>query len=318
MNILVTGGAGFIGSTLIDNLLRDNKNRVVSIDNFDAFYDRSIKEGNIKSHYSFPNFEFHEMDIRNINKSMLVDQDFDIIIHLAAKAGVRPSIDQPQAYFDVNINGTLELLEFAKNRNVTQFVFASSSSVYGINESFPWSESDPDLMPISPYASSKLACEKIGFTYSHLFNIRFIALRFFTVYGPKQRPDLAISKFINRISNGLPIDVYGDGSTSRDYTYVEDIVKGIRAAMNYTASKFEIFNLGNNERHSLISLINAIGEATEKEPILVYRDDQPGDVPHTCADISKASKNLGYHPETSLKTGIANQITWSKNNQKHD
>jgi UDP-glucuronate 4-epimerase len=258
------------------------------------------------------------MDIRNINKSMLVDQDFDIIIHLAAKAGVRPSIDQPQAYFDVNINGTLELLEFAKNRNVTQFVFASSSSVYGINESFPWSESDPDLMPISPYASSKLACEKIGFTYSHLFNIRFIALRFFTVYGPKQRPDLAISKFINRISNGLPIDVYGDGSTSRDYTYVEDIVKGIRAAMNYTASKFEIFNLGNNERHSLISLINAIGEATEKEPILVYRDDQPGDVPHTCADISKASKNLGYHPETSLKTGIANQITWSKNNQKHD
>lgn len=310
MNILVTGGAGFIGSTLIDHLLTEG-HKVISIDNFDHFYARAIKERNIAAHYNSPNFSFFEADIRHIDQVPALESlPVDVIVHLAAKAGVRPSLENPVEYFDVNINGTLQLLEFARKKQIRQFVFASSSSVYGINPNIPWKESEADLMPISPYASSKLAGEKIGFTYSHLYGIRFIALRLFTVYGPRQRPDLAISKFFNAIINGHPIHMYGDGSTGRDYTYVEDIVRGIRSAISYDASRYEIFNLGNNKPTSLKVLIDMIAGITGKVPEIIPCSEQPGDVRFTCADIAKSVDQLHYKPDTRLEEGLGIQYNW--------
>jgi UDP-glucuronate 4-epimerase len=313
MNILITGGAGFIGSTLIDHLLSEG-HKIVSIDNFDNFYARSIKERNIAAHFHSPNFSFFEADIRHIDQVPALESlPVDVIVHLAAKAGVRPSLENPVEYFDVNINGTLQLLEFARKKQIRQFVFASSSSVYGINPNIPWKESEADLMPISPYASSKLAGEKIGFTYSHLYGIRFIALRLFTVYGPRQRPDLAISKFINAIMKGQPIRMYGDGSTGRDYTFVEDIVRGIRSAISYDASDYEIFNLGNNKPTSLSVLIDMIANITGTIPQIVQDSEQPGDVRYTCADIGKSYDHLSYCPVTSIKEGLEMQYAWLLN-----
>ncbi len=317
MNVLVTGGAGFIGSTLVDRLSLRSGNFIYSVDNFDPFYSRGIKESNIALQLTKENVKFIEGDIRNLASFEDQIDRVDMVIHLAAKAGVRPSIDHPQAYFDVNINGTLEVLEFCRRRNIKKVIFASSSSVYGINPKTPWSESDSDLMPISPYASSKLACEKMGFTYSHLFQIQFLALRFFTVFGPRQRPDLAIHKFIHRIENNAPIEVYGDGNTSRDYTYVDDVVQGIEAAMNYEESLFEIFNIGNNQRYTLNQLIDTVSQVLNKKPRLERKPEQPGDVPHTCADISKSQKKLGYSPSTSLITGVEKQAQWQLLLEKH-
>jgi UDP-glucuronate 4-epimerase len=306
--ILITGAAGFIGSNLIHRLLNSGNYHVAGLDNFDDFYSREEKERNLRPFSSHADFQFVEGDIRNTTDLNTLG-DIDVIIHLAAKAGVRPSIQNPVLYQDVNVAGTQTLLEFARQRNIRQFVFASSSSVYGINEQVPWSEEDK-LMPISPYASTKLSCEMMGHVYSHLYGIRFLALRFFTVYGPAQRPDLAIHKFFRSISNDLPIPVFGDGSTSRDYTFVEDTVRGIEAAIRYEESDFEIINLGNHRTVTLSELIAAIEEICGKKAIIDRQPEQPGDVPQTYADISKAQKLLGYHPETDLNTGLRKFYDW--------
>jgi UDP-glucuronate 4-epimerase len=233
---------------------------------------------------------------------------------MAAKAGVRPSIEDPKGYEHVNVFGTQLLLDFAKEAGVKQFVFASSSSVYGINENVPWKETET-LLPISPYAMTKLSCEMAGHVSSYLYGIRFIALRFFTVYGPSQRPDLAIHKFVKAIHTGKPIAMYGDGSTSRDYTYVDDIVGGIKAAIYYNQSSFEIINLGNSYAVSLSQLIQSIEDVLGKKAIIDRQPEQPGDVPRTFSDISKAKQLLGYTPKTDLKTGLQRFNEWFLKNQ---
>ncbi|MEO7960480.1 MAG: NAD-dependent epimerase/dehydratase family protein, partial [Ginsengibacter sp.] len=254
--ILVTGGAGFIGSNLIKKLLTLDQYRIYSIDNFDPFYSRLQKANNLKEITNHPNFTFIEGDISD-NAALQQAAGVDVIIHLAAKTGVRPSIHDPRSYYEVNVQGTQNMLEFARIQNVRQFIFASSSSVYGINKNLPWKEDDR-LLPISPYAASKLSSEMLGHVYSHLYGIRFLALRFFTVYGPSQRPDLAIHKFFKSILQEKPIPVFGDGSTSRDYTFVEDIVSGIISSITYTNSLYEIINLGNHHGIPLSELISSI------------------------------------------------------------
>src|SRR5687767_4809462 len=252
MQILVTGGAGFIGSHLVDSLLLDGHG-VTVVDNFDPFYDRASKERNIAAHRGHGGWRLVEADLRDsaaLHREL--GERYDVIVHLAAKAGVRPSIEDPLGYQETNVSGTQNLLEFARIRGVTQFVFASSSSVYGINPRVPWSEDDLVLRPISPYASTKVSGELLGHVYSHLYGIRFLGLRFFTVYGPRQRPDLAIHKFTRLISEGRPIPVFGDGSTRRDYTYIDDIVAGVRASIVYDRTQYEIVNLGNNQTVSLV------------------------------------------------------------------
>ncbi|WP_423149164.1 GDP-mannose 4,6-dehydratase [Rubrolithibacter danxiaensis] len=306
--VLVTGGAGFIGSNLIKKLLELTSYSVVCIDNFDGFYSKKQKELNIRPFLNNKNFELIEGDIRNAN-DLGKAEDITAIIHLAAKAGVRPSIQDPILYQDVNVCGTQNLLEFAREKHVKQFIFASSSSVYGVNENVPWNEEEK-LLPISPYASTKLSCEMMGHVYSHLYGIRFLALRFFTVYGPSQRPDLAIHKFFKSIINNQPIPVFGDGSTSRDYTFVEDTVKGIISALDYDGSAFEIINLGNHKTVTLNHLINAIEEICGKKAVINRLPEQPGDVPRTYADISKAQRLLNYQPDTTLEYGLKNFFDW--------
>ncbi len=313
MHILVTGGAGFIGSNLIKALFgQDPKVSITCIDNFDPFYPVEIKQLNISEIESQAGFHFLFADLAKISSDELcelITDPVDIIIHIAAKAGVRPSIENPQAYQQTNVIGLQTILDFAKAKEVKQFVFASSSSVYGVNDHYPWKE-DEQLMPISPYAMTKLSGEMLGHVYSKLYGIRFIALRFFTVYGPAQRPDLAIHKFTKAILNDEPITMYGDGTTSRDYTYVDDIVQGIIAATKYDLSDFEIINLGNNYTVSLKELIKAIEDVTGKEAVIKQLPEQPGDVPKTFADITKAEKLLGYNPQTKLKDGLEKFYQW--------
>lgn len=311
MNILVTGGAGFIGSSLIDVLLMNKDNYIISVDNYDSFYSKSIKQSNQKKHFENRNFEFHEIDIKNI-KNLKTLKKIDCIIHLAAKAGVRPSIENAPDFFDVNIYGTLAVLEYAKDNNIKQFIFASSSSVYGINPNIPWSEDELNLLPISPYASSKLACEKIGFTYSYLYQIRFISLRFFTVFGPRQRPDLAISKFFNSLQKNTPIEMFGNGSSIRDYTFIDDIVQGIINSISYNATSYEIINLGNSHAISLKELVNEIAKVSNITPNIIYKNEQLGDVPKTYANIKKGYELLNYKPKTLLKEGLRKQYEWLK------
>lgn len=314
--ILVTGGAGFIGSHLVDRLLAQGDN-VICVDNFDPYYDRSIKESNIEAHLTNPNYRLVEEDIRNLDGLKAnITEDVDVIVHLAAKAGVRPSIKDPVGYQQVNVMGTQNMLEFAKERDIKQFVFASSSSVYGTNENVPWSEDDYVLKPISPYASTKVSGELMGNVYSHLYDIRFLALRFFTVYGPRQRPDLAIHKFLRLMNNDEQITLYGDGSTRRDYTYVDDIIDGVMAAIDYRDSMYEIINLGNNQTVKLLELVEAIEEASGIEPNRVFGPEQPGDVKQTWADVGKAKKLFGYEPNYNLKKGLSNFIEWYKVNKK--
>ena len=310
---LITGGAGFIGSHLIRSLFEKEPDiKITCIDNFDPFYSADLKQLNISEFKNNPSFKFLLNDLANtpsVELIELIEEPVDVILHMAAKAGVRPSILNPLAYQRSNVIGLQHLLDFAKKNSIKQFVFASSSSVYGINDHFPWKENE-QLLPISPYAMTKLAGELLGHVYSRLYDIRFIALRLFTVYGPGQRPDLAIHKFTKAILNGEPLTMYGNGSTSRDYTYVDDIIQGIFAAVKYDKTNFEIINLGNNYSVSLTELIAAIEETMGGKAVIERMPEQPGDVPKTFADISKAKKLLGYNPKTDLKEGLKRFYDW--------
>ena len=309
-HILVTGGAGFIGSHLVDSLLADGL-RVTTLDNFDPFYPREIKERNIARHRAHPAWQLAECDLQDMMALLeAIPGDCDTYVHLGAKAGVRPSIADPIAYLSVNVRGTENLLEIARARGVPQFVFASSSSVYGVNPRVPWSEDDHVLKPISPYAGTKVSAELIGHVYSHLFGIRFIALRFFTVYGPRQRPDLAIHKFARLMLDGRPVPVFGDGSTRRDYTFIDDIVSGIRAAIDYDRTPYEVVNLGNNQTITLREMIGGLEDALGVAARIEQMPEQPGDVPQTWASIDKAARLFGYAPSTTYAEGVRRFAEW--------
>ena len=307
---LVTGGAGFIGSHLVDALLADGW-RVTVFDNFDPFYDPAIKERNVGSHLQHASYALVRGDLRDRQSvARLSGASYDVIVHLAARAGVRPSIEDPVGYQEVNVGGTQLLLELARTLGVRQFVFASSSSVYGVNPRVPWREDDYVLQPISPYASTKVSGELLGHVYSHLYGMRFIALRFFTVYGPRQRPDLAIHKFARLMLAEEPIPVFGDGTTSRDYTYVDDVVGGVRSAMNYDASLYEVINLGNTRTVSLREMIAGLERALGVAARVERKPEQPGDVPQTWATVDKARALLGFNPATTYEQGVTRFVEW--------
>ncbi len=313
---LVTGGAGFIGSHLVDALLAEGGWRVTVVDNFDPFYDPAIKEANVAPHLTHPEYTLCRADLRDpdaLDATLTPIHEatpFDVIVHLAAKAGVRPSLEDPVGYQQVNVMGTQHLLELAKAWGVPQFVFASSSSVYGVDPNVPWREDHAVTRPISPYASTKVSGELLGHVYAHLYDLRFIALRFFTVYGPRQRPDLAIHAFARRMLQGEPIPVFGDGTTRRDYTYVADTVQGIRAAMAYQDTHYEVVNLGNDRTVTLNAMIEALEQALGVEAKRETLPAQPGDVPQTWADIGKARRLLGYAPTTAFEHGIDAMMRW--------
>ncbi|TVR54644.1 MAG: NAD-dependent epimerase/dehydratase family protein [Puniceicoccaceae bacterium] len=310
MRVLLTGAAGFIGSHLSEALYQQGHDLVL-LDNFDPFYDRAAKEANLAGLRDRTRVRLVEADIRELDQLRReLQPPFDAIIHLAARAGVRPSIEEPILYQEVNVRGTQNLLELAREWKVPHFVFASSSSVYGVNPNVPWREDNAVLKPISPYASTKVSGELLGHVYSHLFGIRFIALRFFTVYGPRQRPDLAIHKFFRLLREDRSIPFFGDGSTRRDYTFVADTVAGIIGALNYSATPFEVINLGNDRTVSLADLVAAIERAAGASARLDKLPEQPGDVPQTWADISKARRLLGYAPATTLEDGLAGFRAW--------
>lgn len=311
-NVLITGGAGFIGSHLVDRLLSEGDWTITVVDDFNDFYDPAIKRKNIEEHLRSADYHLVEGDIRDAKAMarLFAVVKFDVIVHLAARAGVRPSLTEPELYTETNIIGTQNLLELARLHRVPQFVFGSSSSVYGINEKVPFAEDDPIFNPISPYAATKAAGELLCHTYSHLYGMRIVALRFFTVYGARQRPDLAIHKFAKLISQNKPIPMFGDGSARRDYTYVDDIIQGVRAAMEYSGSRYEIFNLGESQTIELRELISLLEMNLDMHAEIDHQPTQPGDVPITFADISKSRKMLGYDPKTKIADGIPKFVEW--------
>jgi UDP-glucuronate 4-epimerase len=312
-SILVTGGAGFIGSHLVDSLLAEGCWRVIVVDSFDDFYAPAIKRANVAAHLSNPDFRLYEADIRDAEGLRRIFADnagISAIVHLAARAGVRPSLQQPQAYLDVNVSGTLNLLECARAFGVRQFVFGSSSSVYGAGTPVPFAEAARTASPISPYAASKAAAELLCHTYAHLYDVRCVCLRFFTVYGPRQRPDLAIHKFARLIRDAQPIPLFGDGSSRRDYTYVDDIVLGIRAAVDYRRAPYDVFNLGESQTITLADLIALLEQSLGRRALLDPRPEQPGDMAITYADVSKAARLLGYKPKTKIHNGIPKFVQW--------
>jgi UDP-glucuronate 4-epimerase len=311
-NILITGGAGFIGSHLVDRLLAEGGWRITVIDDFNDFYDPAIKRENVRARLANPDYKLIEADIRNHAdiEQAFAETAFDCLVHLAARAGVRPSLKEPRLYVETNINGTLNLLESARAHGVKQFVFGSSSSVYGMNAKVPFSEDDPIFNPISPYAATKAAGELLCHSYAHLYDMRIVCLRFFTVYGARQRPDLAIHKFAKLISAGKPIPVFGDGTTRRDYTYIDDIIAGVRAAMDYDQSKYEIINLGESRTVELRELIALLEKSLGRHAEIDRQPLQPGDVSQTFADISKARRLLGYNPQTQIEDGIQKFVEW--------
>jgi UDP-glucuronate 4-epimerase len=318
VRVLVTGGAGFIGSHVSEALL-NRGDRVLALDNLNAFYDPAIKRGNVKAIYrAHPDgaFAVCEADIRDAEALGLAFKSFqpEAVIHLAACAGVRPSIERPEEYYDVNLMGTVRLMDAMAAHGVKRLVFASSSSVYGNNEKVPFSESDPVDHPISPYAATKKAGELAAHTWHHLKGISCACLRFFTVYGPRQRPDLAITKFTNLMLDGKPIPVYGDGSTRRDYTYIADIVDGVLRALDWTAEpgRYEVFNLGESRTISLSEMIEVLEKALGVKAEIDRLGAQPGDVSRTWADIAKAREVLGYHPSTPFEEGIDEFVRWLK------
>jgi UDP-glucuronate 4-epimerase len=311
-SILITGGAGFIGSHLVDRLLSEGDWQVSVVDDFNDFYDPAIKRANVKRHENDQNYRLFEADIRDrvALQQIFQEQAFKCVVHLAARAGVRPSLAQPLLYAETNVNGTINLLELAREHDIKQFVFGSSSSVYGINAKVPFSEDDPIRQPISPYAATKAAGELICHTYTHLYGIRCICLRFFTVYGPRQRPDLAIHKFASLITEGKPIPVFGDGTTRRDYTFIDDIIAGVRAAIDYSKTDYEVINLGESRTVELRELISLLEKELRAAAQIDRQPLQPGDVPQTFADIAKARQILGYDPQTQIEDGIRKFVAW--------
>jgi UDP-glucuronate 4-epimerase len=312
MKILVTGGAGFIGSNLIKRLLEEGY-EIVCLDNFSDYYNPEIKRNNIKHFLREERFDLIEADIRDRDtlKKIFEKYKFLKVIHLAAQAGVRLSLKQPNLYVDVNVNGTLNLLELSREYKVKSFIFGSSSSVYGATKEIPFSE-EGKLRPISPYGVSKRTGELLCYTYNHLYNIPVIVLRFFTVYGPRQRPDMAIYKFTKLIDEGKEIYLYGDSKTSRDYTYISDIVEGIISALNKDFN-YEIFNLGDSNPTTLSHLISLIEKNLGKSAKIKYLPEQPGDPSVTFADISKSKRMLNYNPEIKIEEGIKRFVEWYKN-----
>jgi UDP-glucuronate 4-epimerase len=312
MHILVTGAAGFIGSHVCEFFI-DLGYPIVGIDNFDPFYAAEFKELNLAELKKSHGFKFYKTDIRN-QKSLseiFSENKVDVVIHLAAKAGVRPSIDSIEEYYDVNVNGTVSLLEAMRKNNIKKMVFASSSSIYGNNPKVPFSETDSVDNPISPYASTKKSGELLCHVYNHLYHFDITCLRFFTVFGPRQRPDLAIHKFTRLIDEGNPIPFYGDGMTSRDYTYIDDIVDGINCTLNHLKG-YQIFNLGESKVITLNQLVKTIENSLNKKAILNKLPMQPGDVIKTYADISKAKSEIGYNPKFNFQTGIMEFVNWYK------
>ncbi len=315
-HILLTGGAGFIGSHLAEALLRSHA-RLSIVDNLDEFYSPTWKKANLESIRKIGRFDFFDEDICAMDRlrETVASVRPDAIIHLAARAGVRPSIEQPRLYERVNVAGTVNLLELCREFHVPRLIFGSSSSVYGAGSRVPFSEEQSGLLPISPYAATKLAGELFCYTYAHLYKLPVMALRFFTVYGPRQRPDLAIHKFVARMEAGKPLPIFGDGETGRDYTYVDDIVAGVLGALDYDFSStnvapFEICNLGNSQPVKLSELVRMLEHATGKKAIIQREAPQLGDVPLTWADISKAGKLLGYRPQTTLEEGLQKFVAW--------
>ena len=308
-NVLVTGAAGFIGSHLSESLV-NRGDIVVGLDNFDDFYDPNVKRNNIRTLIDHDRFRMIEGDIRDPEcVTTALGEKVDIVVHLAARAGVRPSIEQPMLYQDVNVRGTMVLLEACRKKNIKRFIFSSSSSIYGNNENIPFAESDPVDHPISAYAATKKAGELICHTYHHLYGVDITCLRFFTVYGPRQRPDLAIHKFARLIEQGRPIPVFGDGSMMRDFTYIDDIVDGVLRAMDKCGG-YHVYNLGESQPVSLSNLITAIESALGRKAVIDRRSMQPGDVNRTYADVTLARNELGYQPSTDLATGLARFVEW--------
>ncbi len=310
MKLLVTGGAGFIGSHLAENLLKEG-NKVVIIDNFNDYYNPQFKERNIAGIKNDENLTLYRGDIKDVNllNSVFQTHKFDKIIHLAASAGVRNSIQDPQKYVETNLKGTTNLLEKARKNDIKDFIFASSSSVYGNQSQVPFKETDACLKPISPYAATKRAAELLCHTYHYLYKLNITALRFFTVYGPRGRPDMAAYKFTDKMSNNQPIPFYGDGASQRDYTYIADIIEGVKAAINIPY-RYEIINLGNNKPEYLRTFIKTIEEAVEKKAIIEQKSMPLGDVEITYADITKAKELLNWKPTTPLQEGIKKLVEW--------
>jgi UDP-glucuronate 4-epimerase len=310
MKILVTGAAGFIGSNLVDQLLEEG-NEVVVIDNFDPYYDPAIKERNIAIAQDYSTYTLYREDIANTEalENIFDKHNFELVVHLAAKAGVRPSIEDPQGYFRANITGTLNILEAMRKRDIKKLVYASSSSVYGNNKKVPFAETDNVDYPVSPYAATKKANELMVYNYHHLFGLNAFGLRFFTVYGRRGRPEMAIYKFTKMINEGIEVPVYGYGKPLRDFTYIDDILQGIRAAMK-KVSGYEVFNLGESQTTSVGELIDLIERAVGKTAIRKPMPMQPGDVNETYADISKAKRLLGYKPTTPIASGVGKFVEW--------
>jgi UDP-glucuronate 4-epimerase len=307
MKILVTGGAGFIGSHLVDVLIARGDS-VVVIDDFNDFYDPEVKRSNLRKTPARI-FTADVCDSDQI-KTIVQTERPDVIVHLAARAGVRPSVLCPELYLKTNIFGTFNLLEAAKCSGISKFVFASSSSVYGATRQLPFREDQVLVQTLNPYASSKLAGEQLCSNYSHLHGIKVVCLRFFTVYGPRQRPDLSIHKFTRLIANGKPIEVYGDGTVRRDFTFIDDTIQGVVNAIDFEGAPFEIFNLGENQTVELNDVIRLIEKALGKSAVIDYQPPAPGDMPQTYADISKASRLLNYRPTTLIEDGIPRFVDW--------
>ncbi len=316
MNILITGGAGFIGSHLSEKII-DLGHKVVCVDNFNDYYDPAIKENNISGIIDNENYRLYRADIldkKAIGEIFSID-GIDLVIHLAARAGVRPSLSNAALYEKVNVEGTINLLENCREHGIRRFIFASSSSVYGGNKKIPFSETDRVDFPVSPYAATKKSGELICYTYHHLYDISIFAFRFFTVYGPRQRPEMAIHKFSRKILEDKPVDVYGDGTSSRDYTYIDDIINGITNSLG-CINGYEVINLGNSKPVGLLKLIGLIEETAGKKALINFEDMQPGDVFTTYADTQKARKLIDYSPETPIEKGIGHFIEWYKKKKK--
>lgn len=313
MNVLVTGGAGFIGSHLTGALL-DRGERVVVMDEFNDFYDPALKRENVRPYLADPGFRLYEADIRDRGavERIIGEERPDVVCHLAARAGVRPSIEDPLLYEEVNCVGTLNILEAVKGLGIRNFVFASSSSVYGINSKLPFSEDDPITKPISPYASTKRACELHLYTYAHLYGIPVTCLRFFTVYGERGRPDMAVARFTRFIWEGAELPVYGDGTARRDFTYISDILKGLVASV-YKPLPYEIINLGGSKTVEVRRLISIIEEKLGRKAKIRYLPAAPGDVPATYADVEKARRLLGFEPEVTIEEGVERYVRWFLN-----